>query len=66
MHSSDAAELSSIATAIEELIERITAMAKTYVDTPREDISIRLYNVERGLRQAERSLRVAQRDLPSG
>ena len=57
------AELSSIGTAVDELTARITDVARAYDDTEREDIAIRLYEVERHLRGAGRALTTAARSM---
>jgi len=62
MISDDSAELASMATAVGELSARIEAVAERYVDTPREDVANRLFDVERALRQAERVLEHLLRD----
>lgn len=53
---SNAAELSSLATALEELTRRITAMADGYTAERREDLAGELYAVERQLTTAVRRL----------
>lgn len=54
--SSDAAVLSSIATALEELTARVTAVADHYAASPEESVATDLYDVERALRAANRRL----------
>lgn len=53
----DAAHLSSLSTALEDLSERITALANGYQSSPREDVAADLYEVERHLQAAHRRLR---------
>jgi hypothetical protein len=53
----DAAHLSSLSTALDDLTERVTALADGFSDTPREDIAADLYDVERNLQAAARRLR---------
>lgn len=54
--SSSAAELSSLATALEELTRRVTAIADGYAGSRRDDLAAELYHVERALVGASRSL----------
>ncbi len=63
MTASDAAELSSLATVLEDTTTRITTMAERYQDTTREDVTSRLFEVERSLRRAIRSIEQLGRDL---
>jgi hypothetical protein len=53
----DAAHLSSLSTALDELTERITHLADDFQGSPREDIASDLYEVERNLQAAARRLR---------
>ena len=53
--SSSAAELSSLATALDELTRRVTSIADQYLGN-REDLATELYHVERALKGASRSL----------
>lgn len=53
----DAAHLSSLATALDDLTGRITALADGYQASPREDVAADLYEVERHLQAANRRLR---------
>lgn len=53
----DAAHLSSLSTALDELTERITRLADDLQGAPREDIASDLYEVERNLHAAARRLR---------
>lgn len=55
MHSS-AAELSSLATALEELTRRVTGIAEGYAAAKRDDVATELFQVERGLLSAARRL----------
>lgn len=54
--SSSSAELSSVATALEELAKRVTAIADGYSKTARDDLATELYQVERALTGAQRGL----------
>jgi len=54
--SSSAAELSSLATALDELTRRVTAIADRYAGASRDDLATALYQVERALVGASRSL----------
>ncbi len=58
---SDQAELSTVATQIDDLVARITEVAMRNRGTERDDVSIRLFEVERSLISAARSLQSAQR-----
>ena len=51
-----AAELSSLATALDELTQRITAMADDAASQQREDVASELFEVERALAGASRRL----------
>ena len=53
----DAAHLSSLSSALEDLTDRITALADGYHDSPRQDVAADLYEVERHLQAAHRRLR---------
>lgn len=53
----DAAHLSSLSTALDELTERITQLADEFQGSPREDVASDLYEVERNLQAAARRLR---------
>lgn len=53
----DAAHLSSLSTAIDELTQRITSLADSYQASPREDVASDLYEVERNLQAAARRLK---------
>lgn len=58
---SDQAELSTVATQIDELVERIVEVAERYRGTDRDDVAIRLFEVERSLHSAGRNLQSAFR-----
>ncbi len=53
----DAAHLSSLSTALDELTERVTALADELSGSPRDDVAADLYEVERNLQAAARRLR---------
>lgn len=53
---SHAAEISSLATAVEELNRRVTAIADSYAAERREDLAGDLYAVERQLQNVVRRL----------
>ena len=57
MQELDAAHLSSLSSALEDLTDRITALADGYQESPREDVAADLYEVERHLQAASRRLR---------
>lgn len=50
------AELSSLATALEELTRRVTAIAEHYAKAKRDDLASDLYAAERALAGAHRRL----------
>jgi hypothetical protein len=50
------AELSSLATVVEELTRRVTALAQGYAGARRDDVASELYEVERALTGAGRRL----------
>jgi hypothetical protein len=50
------AELSSLATALDELTTRITAIADSYASDDRDELAADLYAVERALIGAQRRL----------
>jgi hypothetical protein len=54
--SSTAAELSSVATALDELSRRVTAIADAYGAAERDDVANELYRVEQALVTARRSV----------
>lgn len=51
-----AAQLSSLATALEELTRRITTLAEAHAETPDDGLAQDLYKVERALVEAHRRL----------
>ena len=53
----DAAQLSSLATALGDLTDRITTLADGFQGSPREDVAADLYEVERSLQAANRRMR---------
>lgn len=56
-------ELSSLATALDELSRRVTAMADAYAAARRDDLAVELYQAERDLQGAHRRLvRVSRAD----
>jgi hypothetical protein len=54
--SSDLAALSSIATQVDELSRRITALAESYGRTPDSAVASELFSTERAFATARRSL----------
>jgi hypothetical protein len=60
---SAAAELSSVATSIDDLTRRVAAAAESLDHQPTEAAAGALYEVERALRTATRSLARARRSL---
>lgn len=54
--SSAAAELSSLATALEELTKRVVSIADAYAAARREDLATELYGVERQLTNSLRRI----------
>ncbi len=52
----DTAQLSSLTTALDDLSQRVTALADQYQGSPREDAAADLYEVERHLVAAHRRL----------
>lgn len=59
--SSDLAELSTVATQIDELLARVVDIAEKYHGGDRGDIATRLFEVERSLQGAGRNLQSALR-----
>ena len=57
---SNAAELSSIRDAIDDLERRVAGMAKGYEGTEREDVLAVLYEAERALRTSRRHVERAE------
>lgn len=53
----DAAQLSSLSSALGDLTDRIVKLADGYQGSPREDVAADLYEVERHLVAANRRLR---------
>jgi hypothetical protein len=53
---SDRAELSALATSLDELTTRLTAMADRFQGSARRDVADGLYEVERSLLTASRKL----------
>jgi hypothetical protein len=51
-----AAQLSSLATALEELTRRIAALADSHAESPEDGVAQDLYRVERALVEAHRRL----------
>jgi len=60
---SDRAELSALATSLDDLTRRITTMADRFARTPRTDVADSLYEVERSLLTAARKLDRVERSL---
>ena len=60
---SDLAELSTVATQIDELVERVTHLAERHRGTDLDDLAIRLFEVERSLHAASRNLSAARRAI---
>ncbi len=58
---SDEAELSTVSTQIDELVRRVVDVAERHRGTEHDDVSVRLYEVERSLHAAGRSLQSALR-----
>jgi hypothetical protein len=59
----DPAQLSSIATALDDLTARVTEIADGFSGSPREDLAASLYEVERNLATASSRMRRLLRDL---
>ena len=60
---SAAPQLSSVATSLDELTERVTAIADELAGTERGDVAATLYEVERALLTASRRLEKVVDDL---
>jgi hypothetical protein len=60
---SDRAELSALATTLDDLTRRITAAADRFAGTARVDVADSLYEVERSLLTAARKLDRVERSL---
>lgn len=58
---SDMAELATVSTQIDELVARVTEVAERYHGTDEDAVAVRLFEVERSLMGASRSLRSAMR-----
>lgn len=58
---SDQAELSTVGTQIDELVARIVDVAERHRGTDLDDVAVRLFEVERSLYSAGRSLQAALR-----
>ena len=58
---SELAEVSSMATQIDELVERVVTLAEKHRGGDRDDIAVRLFEVERSLHAAGRNLQSAVR-----
>jgi DNA-directed RNA polymerase specialized sigma24 family protein len=60
-----AAQLSSLATALDELTRRVTALAESHAGSPDDGLAQDLYKVERALVEAHRRLaRTADKMTP--
>ncbi len=55
------AELATVSTQIDELVARVTEVAERYHGTDEDAVAVRLFEVERSLMGASRSLRSAMR-----
>ena len=60
---SDRAELSALATSLDDLTRRITAVADRFAGTTHTDVADSLYEVERSLLTAARTLDRVERSL---
>ena len=63
MTGGEGAQLSSVATSLDELTKRVTEVADRYKGTDREDVALDLYEVERALVNAGRKLDTVVRRL---
>jgi hypothetical protein len=52
----DTAQLSSLATTLEQLVARVSSLAEGFQTSPREDVAADLFDVERNLQSAHRRL----------
>jgi hypothetical protein len=52
----DAAQLSSLTTSLDDLVQRVTALAENFQGSPREDVAADLFDVERHLQGAHRRM----------
>lgn len=59
----DAAQLSSLSSALDDLTGRVTALADSLGGSPREDVAATLYEVERNLQAASTRMRQLLRSL---
>ena len=59
----DVAQLSSLSTALDDLTQRIAAMADDLQGAPREDVAADLYDVERNLQAGARRLQTLLKRL---
>ena len=57
------AQLSSVATGLDDLVERVGDTAKRLHEATRDDLAADLYEVERSLEAARRRLNTVLRDL---
>jgi hypothetical protein len=57
------AELGSVASTLDQLVERIDGLASTVATGPDEDVALALLDVERSLRMGSRRLERLLRDL---
>ncbi|MGH9243023.1 MAG: hypothetical protein ACRD29_01645 [Acidimicrobiales bacterium] len=60
---SDAAQLASVSTALDELTARVVDAADRYQKARRDDVATDLYEVERALKAASRRLSKTLREL---
>lgn len=56
-------QLSSVSTALEELTDRVSALAETLSGSDRDDVAASLFEIERSLRTAGRRLDQLVSDL---
>jgi hypothetical protein len=56
-------ELSSVATALSELTDRVGGLAERLADESRDDVATSLYEVERSMRSAARRLQTMVDEL---
>lgn len=62
-HANTRAELSSVATSLDELTARVARSGEALDQKPTEGIALSLFEAERSLRSASRALARAVRDL---
>jgi hypothetical protein len=60
---SDRAQLSALASTLEDLTRRVTEIATKYQGSPREDVAHGLFEAERSLRAAQRQLAKVMRSM---